>query len=321
MSPLDPVVDFAIRHQTLSFTGLGLLLGVALLALPVRGARQRPSPVGGVGPSGPDRRPVRALLVSPALLPFTIAAIIAVVAVAVLGSARPIPPSAGLALPPPLRDRPGNRALLLFIHGWNGDASGTWGAFPRLALTDPRLSAYNVWSIDYPTYLARRNLGVAQLADFIAHHLEATGKVSERYRVVVIAHSLGGLLARELVLRQALQGGPAPIRKLIEIATPHEGADVAGLAFALGVSRALTGDMKRGSAFLRDQRTHWQALGVKPATFCIGSRQDGVVPLESASSQCVEGTSYPSGDHRSIVQPDSLGDFRYAIPVAEVLKD
>lgn len=317
---LAPLLDLVIRHQTLFFTIVGLVLAVLIITYAAEVGRISEARATVKAQTG--REFVPAVIVAPLLLPFMLAAGASVAGGAAVGAVSPIPRTVGLELPPPLRDTPQNRALLLFIHGWNGDSAGTWRQFPQLVIADDRFSAYNVWSIDYPTFMLRRNLSIAQLADFFTRHFDDSSRIFDRYeRVVVVAHSMGGLVAREVAIQQTLRSRPQPFAKIIEIATPHEGADPAGLAKALRLTRPLTDDMQKGSEFLRDLRTHWFALRSKPPTFCIGSPQDVVVSIPSATSQCTDATNYFEGSHTAIVKPVSHADLRYTTPMAHVLTD
>jgi hypothetical protein len=72
-----------------------------------------------------------------------------------------------LAFPPPWCARSGNTQLLIFIHGWSGDPSGTWKGFPDLACADPNLSKVDVVAINYPTFMNRRNLNIEGLAKWV----------------------------------------------------------------------------------------------------------------------------------------------------------
>jgi pimeloyl-ACP methyl ester carboxylesterase len=108
-----------------------------------------------------------------------------------------------LDFPKPVCGKVENTKLLLFVHGWYGGSDGTWQRFPELACPDDRLTDVDIIAVNYPTFAARRNLSVAQLADWLNSHLDF-GKNGKYQRVVIIAHSMGGLLSREIVILRSL---------------------------------------------------------------------------------------------------------------------
>jgi hypothetical protein len=76
-----------------------------------------------------------------------------------------IPYNIALSTIKPLRTGGAADAAIVLIHGWNGDES-TWRIFPDLLLSDERLSGCDILLVHYPTFMARRNLTIPQLADW-----------------------------------------------------------------------------------------------------------------------------------------------------------
>ncbi len=77
-------------------------------------------------------------------------------------------------------------------------------------------------------------------------------------KIFVVAHSLGGLVAREIIIENRLAGIPDIVQKVVEIATPHNGANIAGLASTLGIDRAYVKEVEPSSRFLVDLRDKWE---------------------------------------------------------------
>src|SRR2546426_4241386 len=86
---------------------------------------------------------------------------------AIIGQVHLIPATFGLSPFESVCTRNSASSALLFIHGWNGDAHATWRQFARLACSDQRLARVDILSADYPTFMARRNLRTAQIADWL----------------------------------------------------------------------------------------------------------------------------------------------------------
>lgn len=102
-----------------------------------------------------------------------------------------------------------NKTLLLFIHGLGGNSKKTWGKFPQLIKQDPQLgSMVDVGFYSYPTTLVRIPFissapKIQTLADGLASQLKHTYK--DYQRIIIVAHSLGGLVARKYLVNLALQ--------------------------------------------------------------------------------------------------------------------
>ncbi|MEQ1833538.1 MAG: alpha/beta fold hydrolase, partial [Candidatus Eisenbacteria bacterium] len=103
---------------------------------------------------------------------------------------------------------------VLLVHGICGDAE-SWDAFAQ-ALVD---SGFSVDRLQYGT--AESSLRPAAYVNVLAAKVEAMGTGS----IAVIAHSMGGLIAREYMRRQAAAGKPNRIAQLVTLGTPHHGSD------------------------------------------------------------------------------------------------
>jgi triacylglycerol esterase/lipase EstA (alpha/beta hydrolase family) len=166
----------------------------------------------------------------------------------------------------------------------------------------------------------RRNLHIAELSQWINEQLDALD-ISKRYdKVVIIAHSMGGLIAREIILLKTLHKDQQMFGLLMEVASPHNGANFTKLASILGVSAPYTEEMQSDSSFLATLQTQWGQLPKewRPETHCYTSPQDDVVPKESALFQCDWGHPHPQWGHTDLVKPDSSNDPRYNLPMVKV---
>src|SRR5712692_4488594 len=99
-----------------------------------------------------------------------------------------------------------NPVAILFVHGFSGDPTKTWGNFPTLLTGEKRLSGWDVYSLGYHTGLSldvvgiwRANPGLTSLADLLA--TRAAIEPLKRYKsLALIAHSMGGLVVQRAVL-------------------------------------------------------------------------------------------------------------------------
>ena len=127
---------------------------------------------------------------------------------------------------------------------------------------------------------------------------------------------MGGLLSRELILQYGLKQDTSNFKILVEIATPHKGTQLGGIAETLGISTRLARVSREDSDFLAGLQHYWMLLGKKPYTYCIASPQDGVVNEESALFQCDDSVQFPQWGHKELVKPTNRMDDRYVIPIS-----
>ena len=315
MTPLTKL-DIIIQHQAFIWLSLGVIAGLFALLGTLNGShlftfsRERWDKewkeftgrmYGGF--------PVPDFLLLPVLI---------IVGFVILAAVQPIPKTIALHLPAPLRDKHENPYLIIFIHGWTGDVAETWQDFPKLVIGDKRFEKCNVVSLSYPTYITQRSLTIPQLSQWLSRKLRQEGYYDRYAKICIVAHSMGGLVAREIVIGNRLEGVPEKVQKLVEIATPHDGAGIAGLIGAIGVGRAYIEDIKPGARYLVDLRDHWNALKPRPATFAITSKADLVVSESSALTQCDRFQVFPQWGHVDLAKPGSENDDRYSFPMDEV---
>ena len=231
-----------------------------------------------------------------------------------------VPRDAGLTWPGPICGKPSNGKLMILLHGYTGDASGTWKRFPDLACSDRRLADVDVVAIEYPTYLAlRRNLTIAELAHWINENLNTDVRFNRYSKRVIVAHSLGGLVAREMVVARKLSDQPS-FGLLVSVATPHRGADAAQLIRIVPNRDTLVNELRPGSSYLISLAKHWEQLRTKPQTVCYSSLADSVVHVDSALAYCDRTVTHPDRwGHVELVKPAGLDDRRYAMPVQQAL--
>ena len=211
-----------------------------------------------------------------------------------------------------------NTNLIILLHGWNGDAEKTWDLFPELITKDPSLSNYDVWPISYPTFLVRRNLNIPQMARWINETLVHNEKYNQYERIDIIAHSMGGLISRQILINNRLERDNKKFKTLVEIGTPHQGADAGKLLDAIGLSKGFSSDLSPGRETLLTIQDNWNSLKDRPQTYCITSPHDEVVNQNSAIFQCDEYLRLPQWSHTELVKPSNRDDARYSMPISKI---
>ena len=92
---------------------------------------------------------------------------------------------------------------------------------------DPRFAFSDIEVAEYPTPSSNGKMSSVLLAEFLWKTLQKD-HVWEHREVVFIAHSLGGILVEEMLLRHPAEA--ARVKFIVSYGTPHEGSTIARMA-------------------------------------------------------------------------------------------
>ncbi len=214
-----------------------------------------------------------------------------------------------------LRVREGNRAAIVFIHGFGGSPRATWLSFPDYLIADKALNGWDIFSFGYPTTLLLPDISGLWSAQpdlrTVADELGARAILppSDRYKALAfVAHSMGGLVVqRALVDRDTLAGR---VSHVLLFGTPSFGLTKAE-RFRFWKRQAR--DMVVGSEFITFVRTKWTERYGRLDHFkflSVAGTRDEFVPRASS----IDGLPPPGfpldqqmvvpGNHLEIVKPD-----------------
>jgi pimeloyl-ACP methyl ester carboxylesterase len=150
--------------------------------------------------------------------------------------------------------------VIVFVHGLHGSRE-SWRAangayWPDMVRTDPRFAYSDVEVAEYPTPASNGRMSSVQLAEILWTRLEQD-HVWEHREVVFIAHSLGGILVEEMLLRHPADA--ARVRFIVSYGTPHEGSPIARIA-SIYDRDPLLNDLSDASnnAFLTQLENNWR---------------------------------------------------------------
>jgi len=150
--------------------------------------------------------------------------------------------------------------VIVFVHGLHGSRE-SWRAsnsayWPDLIRKDPHFGYSDVEVAEYPTPASNGKMSSVQLADILWTHLRQD-HVWEHREVVFIAHSLGGILVEEMLLRHPAEA--ARVKFIVSYGTPHEGSPIARLA-SIYDEDPLLNDLSDASdnAFLTQLESSWR---------------------------------------------------------------
>ena len=241
--------------------------------------------------------------------------------------------------PPQIPTQPGARArVIVFVHGIHGSRE-SWRAsngayWPDLIRTDSHFSYSDVEVAEYPTPSSNGKMSSVQLGDILWARLKQD-HVWEHREVVFVAHSLGGILVEEMLLRHPVEA--ARVKFIVSYGTPHEGSPIARIA-SIYDKDPLLNDLSDASdnTFLTqlesDWRGHDSVNGIH--RFCAYETKDTmpdntfgrylktharVVSFFSATNGC-DVTTPPQAidtDHGNLIRPrdrkSSAYDFFYRV--------
>lgn len=226
------------------------------------------------------------------------------------------------------RSNPANRAALVFVHGFLGDAATTWQKFPGLLQQEPKLDGWDVLSLGYATNLRLDLAGIwsadppiDRVSKLLGTHI-ISGELRRYESLGILAHSMGGLAVQRAVLDE--QQARARVGHVFLFGTPSGGLMKASLASFF--KRQLR-DMSHGGPFIQDLRTRWeQAFGAMDhqhpfkLTVATGERDEFVPPESSLAPFPSE--RFPDvtlavvpGNHLQIVKPEKLDDLSVRLVV------
>ena len=151
--------------------------------------------------------------------------------------------------------------VIVFVHGLHGNRE-SWRAangayWPDMVKTDPRFAYSDVDVAEYPSPASNGKMSSVQLAELLWNNLKQD-HVWEHREVVFLAHSLGGILVEEMLLRHPADA--ARVKFVVSYGTPHEGSRIARIA-SLYDKDPLLNDLSDASdnAFLTQLEMSWRA--------------------------------------------------------------
>ena len=166
--------------------------------------------------------------------------------------------------------RGSQHVAVVFVHGLGGDPLGTWTSGKDVAAVWPKwlaedLEGVAVWSVDYEAPMSDWRGSAMELTDRAANvlNLLLVKPDLREGQLILVGHSLGGLVIKQ-VLRKAADAATERadvhsfierVRKVVFLATPHVGADLASWGDRLRVfvrPSAAARSLLRNDSHLRD---------------------------------------------------------------------
>ena len=122
------------------------------------------------------------------------------------------------------------KRIVIFLHGLGGDPTNTWANLPDLISNDNDLKSFYCRFINekYDTKFVGKTPSLTDIAELQLIDLISFAAQENIDEIAFIAHSQGGLLARQIISnwysKTTKTTKHAPIFRLLSFATPHWGA-------------------------------------------------------------------------------------------------
>lgn len=217
-----------------------------------------------------------------------------------------------------------SQKLIVFVHGVFGDPSLTWTnpsgvSWPDLIKNDEKFLSFTVAAYRYDTPLLHRSSGIEEIAVRLLRQLEDEGVFGRYNEVYFIAHSMGGLVVKRILVdlnRPTQIERLHKVKAVLYISTPSQGAERAELGSWLSVNPQLR-DMRPAdfNTFLQTLENQWQDLirdrraHLFPQSFCAYETKPtyGVVIVSRvyAATFCDQNSFPVDENHANIVKPSS----------------
>jgi len=217
------------------------------------------------------------------------------------------------------RESPGANNLLLFIHGFSGEAGNTFGNIPEMLMKDSRMDGWDMKPFGYSQYISPEMgkdiwAGIEDI-DRISNYLCTSVKYKfDKYdRIAIVAHSLGGLIAQRAILDFKNEYRDK-LSHLVLLGTPSNGIAPAKLS---KVWNNKYKEMSSEGNFISSLRKDWenQYEGSYPfALKVVASTDDEFVTIDSCYAPFNSDHHVTiDGKHLSMVKPADENDDCYGL--------
>ena len=236
-----------------------------------------------------------------------------------------------------------NKNLILFIHGLSG-SNETWknevtqNTFPELLLKDVTIKDnFDIAYFEYYSNLLNikeklsilktlfskdkstpKNISVSEISDVLKTRIDH--QLEEYESIVIIAHSMGGIIAKSVILDYA-ENGNSKIKLFLSLAVPHLGSNLADYGSFISSSIQI----KHLAPFQNESMvlvSKWLKSSVLPTTKYFAGVYEGTVHINSAIPPNTDKKDIVKVDenHRTIAKPKDKNDI-VIISSVNFLKD
>jgi pimeloyl-ACP methyl ester carboxylesterase len=210
------------------------------------------------------------------------------------------------------------KPLIIFVHGLGGDKS-TWGDFGHLIESDPDLQdRVDVRYYSYPSSAIRfwpfkRSMKIQEIS--LGLKTEITVRYHEYDNILLICHSLGGLVGKYFLCDQIKKNEKLNVKGIVFFATPHTGSVLAAVADRLSLKHHHIKQLRVDADILSLLEEDWDNLSCASklrVEYIIGG-SDVIVTTESGAPRGSNPKLIPGRGHIDIVKPGDTSEMSYLI--------
>lgn len=220
------------------------------------------------------------------------------------------------------RESENANSVILFVHGFSGDAENTFSQAPKLLINNKGgLDGWDMFPLGYSSNVMPEmgksvwacSTDIERNSGFLLTSIN--NKFSKYKRIAVVAHDLGGIVVQQALL-ELNEYDLGRISHVMFYATPSYGLPEIELQnfFTYGNDEK---DLKEGSQYMRNLRNRWDEAfpADYPFTFkTIAATKDEYVPISSSLEPFPKKYhEIIEGDHFSIVQITNENDDSYQL--------
>ncbi len=218
-----------------------------------------------------------------------------------------------------IRKEAANTGVIVFVHGVSGNSAETWANtatgtyWPDMLTKDSTFKGFNVYVYDYNTPLLEKSYSIDELAENMRLVFDDDG-VFDHSNVVFVAHSMGGLVTRDFLLKY--RKAAEKVKLINFYGTPTTGSEVARLAKFVSDNPQFGKMMSMKSEdYLADQQRAWLAAGFDIPSYCAYELKETfgqkIVEQQSATNLCNRRLDPINANHIDIVKPGNTKDVSY----------
>lgn len=225
-----------------------------------------------------------------------------------------------------LREDVHNDKLIVFVHGFRSSNKAAWEKFPSLLLGDDELKDFNIVLSGYRTGLCIQTNSIREEGDLLASFLQDTvrGNHQKYQRVVLVAHSMGGLVTMRALLTLELDHPQVLDEHDFRVATfgtPYEGVENTGLIPPFCGNRQTEGLALFNGDLYETTRRFAQGFNrgregrrITPSVplYTFYGKDDKLVHPGSACGFNAMNCEVVDGDHTAIVKPETRKHLAYS---------
>ncbi len=212
------------------------------------------------------------------------------------------------------------KKAVIFVHGLGGSAKDSWGKFPELIENDSSLNI-EYGFFEYPTQIIRIPIFQKKYASIqdLAKALKTfiTYKYDIFDELILVGHSLGGLVIRQYLLNENIAGHKTKVRKVLFYAVPQLGAMLANIGNLVSWKHRQLKQLCKESDFLDVLNDQWVDSKIDDILDiqCVIGSTDKIVSSESSKSICRQHTIevLPDKGHKNIIKPNDSEDLNFII--------